>query len=127
MTTFTNLEPSTYPLNRGLDITALFLGCQVDRDLWVPVRKLIWRDSIYRMGNVAGVQQAIDSSRLWQNFFGLSPIERIFVSRSIPPDFSCRMPLARPQEMQFNSPHLGLTADLIDPMVYVARSGGYRD
>ncbi|NJM64040.1 MAG: hypothetical protein HC849_34120 [Oscillatoriales cyanobacterium RU_3_3] len=61
-------------------ITALFLGCQVNPDLWVPVKKLIWDESGYRMGCVAGVKQAIASSRLWQNYFGLSNF--IFVPAS---------------------------------------------
>lgn len=107
-------------------ITALFLGCQVNPDLWVPVKKLIWDESGYRMGCVAGVKQAIASSRLWQNYFGLSPIDRITITSSIPPVYACRMPLDRPQEMPVNLPDLGLRADLDDPIAYVARSGGYR-
>ena len=36
------------------------------------------------------------------------------------------MPLARPQEMSLHLPNLGLPADLLAPISYVARSGGYR-
>ena len=108
-------------------ITALFLGCQVNPDLWVPVKKLIWDErGCFKMGCVAGVKQAISSSRLWQNYFGLSPIDRISITPSIPPVYACRMPLDRPQEMPVNLPDLGLRADLDDPIAYVARSGGYR-
>ena len=107
-------------------ITGLFLGCQVNPDLWVPVKKLIWDERGYRMGCVAGVKQAISLSRLWQNYFGLSPIDRISITPGIPPVYGCRMPLDRPQEMPVNLPDLGLRADLDDPIAYVARSGGYR-
>lgn len=107
-------------------ITGLFLGCQVNPDLWVPVKKMIWDESGYRTGYVAGVKQAMASSRLWQNYFGLSPTERVDITRDLHPDYACRMPLARPQEMSYHLPYLGLPADLTDPVAYVARSGGYR-
>jgi hypothetical protein len=126
MTTLTNLDRSNHLLTGGLEITALFLGCQVDERQWLPVQKLIWSNGIYRMGYVAGVRQAMATSPLWQNFFGLSPIDRIFVSHNVPAAFSCRMPLDRPEEMPDRLPHLGLPSDLKDPIAYVARSGGYR-
>ncbi len=126
MTILTNLYQSNYLLTGGLEITALFLGCQVDEQRWLPVQKLIWADGIYRMGYVAGVKEAMATSLLWQNFFGLSPIDRIFVSHNVPAAFSCRMPLDRPEEMPDHLPHLGLPSDLKDPIAFVSRSGGYR-
>jgi hypothetical protein len=66
------------------------------------------------------------SSRLWHHFFGLSPLDRVDLTPDIHPDYACRMPLARPHEMARDCPHLGLPADLTDPIAYVARSGGYR-
>ena len=113
-------------------INGLFLGCQVTPDLWVPVKKMVWdiptdrANRVYRTACVTGIKQAMASSRLWQNYFGLAPIERVDITRDIHPAFACRMPLARPQEMSLHLPNLGLPADLLDPISYVARSGGYR-
>jgi hypothetical protein len=113
-------------------INGLFLGCQVTPDLWVPVKKMVWNiptdasNRVYRTACVTGIKQAMASSRLWQNYFGLSPIERVDITRDIHPAFACRMPLVRPQEMSLHLPNLGLPADLLDPISYVARSGGYR-
>jgi hypothetical protein len=36
------------------EITALFLGSQVNPELWVPVKKMIWSQRGYRTGYVAG-------------------------------------------------------------------------
>ena len=113
-------------------IIGLFLGCQVTPDLWVPVKKIIWdtptdrANQVYRTACVTGIRQAMMSSRLWHNYFGLAPIERVDITRDIHPAYACRMPLARPQEMFLHLPNLGLPADLLDPISYVARSGGYR-
>jgi hypothetical protein len=113
-------------------ITALFLGCQVNADLWVPVKKMIWNtdtdkvNQCYRTGCVTGIRQAIATNRLWQNYFGLSPIDRVDITNNIHPAYACRMPLVRPQEMSLHLPNLGISADLLDPITYVARSGGYR-
>jgi hypothetical protein len=113
-------------------ITALFLGCQVNADLWLPVKKMIWNtdtgkvDQCYRTGCVTGIRQAIATNRLWQNYFGLSPIDRVDITNNIHPAYACRMPLVRPQEMSLHLPNLGIPADLLDPITYVARSGGYR-
>ncbi|PSB48820.1 hypothetical protein C7B77_23705 [Chamaesiphon polymorphus CCALA 037] len=102
------------------------MGCQVNDNLWVPARKLIWDESGYRSGNVKGAIQAIINSSIFHNYFSLSPLDRIDVTREIPGDFSRRMPLDRPEEMPQHLPHLGLSADLLDPIAYVARSGGYK-
>jgi hypothetical protein len=107
-------------------ITALFMGCQVNASLWVPVRKIIWDESGYRSGNLKGAIVAMESDPACQNYFNLSPLDRIKVTREIPGDFSRRMPLDRPEEMPQHLPNLGLSANLTDPIAYVARSGGYK-
>jgi hypothetical protein len=126
MTIITEQEQCNHLYNSGREITALFLGCQVNANLWVPVKKMIWDDLGYRTGYVSGVKKAMATSPLWQNFFGLAPIDRVDITRDVHPAYACRMPLVRPQEMSLHLPNLGLPADLLDPITYVARSGGYR-
>jgi hypothetical protein len=124
------VNQSTTETHQG--ITGLFLGCQVNTDLWVPVKKMIWNTHTgkanrgYRTACVTGIKQAMATNRLWQNYFGLSPIDRVDITRDIHPAYACRMPLVRPQEMSLHLPNLDLPADLLDPITYVARSGGYR-
>jgi hypothetical protein len=113
-------------------ITGLFLGCQVNSNLWMPVKKMIWdtginrANRVYRTACLTGIKQAMANNHLWQNYFGLSPIERVDITRGIHPAYACRMPLVRPQEMSLHLTNLGLPVDLLDPIAYVARSGGYR-
>lgn len=108
------------------EITGLFMGCYINENLWVPVRKLIWDENIYRSGNLYGAISAMEQDPACRNYFSLSPLDRIKVTREIPGDFSRRMPLDRPEEMPQHLPNLGLSATLLDPIAYVARSGGYK-
>lgn len=127
------LNPSDQ-LTNDLNITALFLGCQVNSGLWVPVKKMVWSDiangssrsRFYRTSYVGGVKQAMAGNSLWQNFFGLSPLEQVDITREVHVSFAKRMPLARPHEIAAHCLHLGLPTNLLDPIAYVGRSGGYR-
>jgi hypothetical protein len=108
-------------------ITGLFLGCQVNADLWVPVKKMIWVNDKYQTGYVGGVKDLIAAGSVWRHYFRPQDFEQVKITHDIHCDYSPRMPLDRPEEMPFNLPHLGLPADLADPIAYVARSGGYRE
>jgi hypothetical protein len=116
----------TLSLPQRVKITGLFMGCQVNENLWMPVRKLIWDETGYRSGNLYGAITAMDNDPACRNYFSLSPLDRVKVSREIPGDYSRRMPLDRPEEMPQHLPNLGLSADSLDPIAYVARSGGYK-
>jgi hypothetical protein len=109
------------------NITGLFLGCQVNAELWVPVKKMIWVNGKYRTGYVGGVKDLIAAGSVWRHYFRPQDFDRVKVTRDIHCDYAPRMPLDRPQEMLHNLPLLGLSADLSDPIAYVARSGGYRE
>lgn len=108
-------------------ITGLFLGCQVDADLWVPVKKMIWVNGKYQTGYVCGVKDVIAAGSVWRHYFRSQDFEQIKTTHDIHCDYAPRMPLDRPEEMPYNLPFLGLPADLADPIAYVARSGGYRE
>jgi hypothetical protein len=108
-------------------ITALFLGCQVNADLWVPVKKMIWINDKYQTGYVGGVKDLIAAGSVWRHYFRPQDFKQVKITRDVHCDYASRMPLDRPEEMPYNLPHLGLPADLADPIAYVARSGGYRE
>lgn len=107
-------------------ITALFLGCEVDNQLWVPVRKMIWQDEQYRVGYVGGVKQIAPAGSPWRHYFRPEGFEQVKQLHEVHCDFAPRMPLDRPQEMKWYLPSLGLPADLNNPISFVARTGGYR-
>jgi hypothetical protein len=107
-------------------LTALFLGCEVDDRLWVPVRKMIWQDEHYRVGYVGGVKQIAPAGSPWRHYFRPEGFEQVKQLHEVHCDFAPRMPLDRPQEMKWYLPGLGLPADLDDPISFVARTGGYR-
>jgi hypothetical protein len=107
-------------------ITALYLGCEVNDRLWVPVRKMIWQDEQYRVGYVGGVKQIAHAGSPWRHYFKPEGFEQVKQLPEVHCDFAPRMPLDRPQEMRWYLPSLGLPEDLEDPISFVARTGGYR-
>jgi hypothetical protein len=123
------LKPISIPITAPTppqEITALFMGCNIDRQLWTPVRKMIWDGEIYRTSYINGVRTAMESDLTWHTLFSLSPLDRIHVSHQVPSMYGRRMSLDRPLEMEWYAPYLGLSADNIDPIAHVARTGGYR-
>jgi hypothetical protein len=107
-------------------VTALFLGCEVNDRLWVPVRKMIWQDEQYRVAYVGGVKQIAPAGSPWRHYFRPEGFEQVKQLHEVHCDFAPRMPLDRPQEMKWYLPSLGLPEDLDDPIAFVARAGGYR-
>jgi hypothetical protein len=115
-------------------ITALYLGCEVNDRLWVPVRKMVWQDEQYRVGYVGGVKQIAPAGSPWRHYFKPEGFEQVKRLTEVHCDFAPRMPLDRPQEMKWYLPSLGLPEDLEDPLgnpagteiAFVARTGGYR-
>jgi hypothetical protein len=108
-------------------VTALYLGAGVREELWFPVRKMIWDGEYYHTGCVGGVKGLIEAAPLWRHYFRSEDFGLIKTTRDIHCDYACRMPLDRPQEMPWYSPRLGLPDNLLDPIAFVARSGGYRE
>jgi hypothetical protein len=108
-------------------ITALYLGGEVENKLWFPVKKMIWQGEKYHTGYVGGVKGLIEAAPLWRHYFRARDFELIKTTHGIHPDYACRMPLDRPQEMPWYLPSLGLPPELGDPIAFVARSGGYRE
>jgi hypothetical protein len=106
-------------------ITALYLGCEVNDRLWVPVRKMVWQDEQYRVGYVGGVKQIAPAGSPWRHYFKPEGFEQVKQIPEVHCDFAPRMPLDRPQEMRWYLPSLGLPEDLDDPISFVARTGGY--
>jgi hypothetical protein len=115
-------------------ITALYLGCEVNDRLWVPVRKMVWQDEQYRVGYVGGVKQIAPAGSPWRHYFKPEGFGQVKQLPEVHCDFAPRMPLDRPQEMKWYLPSLGLPEDLEDPLgnpagtaiAFVARTGGYR-
>jgi hypothetical protein len=108
-------------------ITALYLGAGVEDRLWFPIRKMIWSEGQYQTCFVAGVKDLIAAAPLWRHHFKPEALEVVKTTREVHCDYACRMPLDRPQEMPWHLPSLGLPADSLDPIAFVARSGGYRE
>jgi hypothetical protein len=108
-------------------VTALYLGAEVEGKLWFPVKKMVWRGEKYHTGCVGGVKELIEAAPLWRHYFQPSNFGLIKTTRDIHCDYACRMPLDRPQEMPWYLPSLGLPPDLLNPIAFVARNGGYRE
>jgi hypothetical protein len=108
-------------------VTALYLGAEVEDRLWLPVKKMIWRDGNYHTSFVGGVRDLLEAAPLWRHYFKPEAWNSIKTTQDIHCDYACRMPLDRPQEMPWYLPSLGLSPDLLDPIAFVARSGGYRE
>jgi hypothetical protein len=108
-------------------VTALYLGAEVDNKLWFPVKKMVWREGIYHTGFVGGVKELVAAAPLWRHYFKPEAFSSTKMTHEIHCDYACRMPLDRPQEMPWHLPSLGLSADLLDPIAFTARSGGYRE
>jgi hypothetical protein len=108
-------------------VTALYLGAGVEDRLWFPIRKMIWHDGQYQTCFVEGVKNLVEAAPLWRHHFKPEALEVVKTTHEIHCDYACRMPLDRPQEMPWHLPSLGLPADLLDPIAFVARSGGYRE
>jgi hypothetical protein len=108
-------------------VTALYLGAEVDNKLWFPVKKMVWREGIYHTGFVGGVKELVAAAPLWRHYFKPEAFSSNKTTHEIHCDYACRMPLDRPQEMPWHLPSLGLSADLLDPIAFAARSGGYRE
>jgi hypothetical protein len=108
-------------------VTALYLGAEVEDRLWFPIRKMIWHEGQYQTCFVEGVKNLIAAAPLWRHHFKPEVLEVVKTTHEVHCDYACRMPLDRPQEMPWHLPSLGLPADLLDPITFVARSGGYRE
>lgn len=108
-------------------VTALYLGAEVEDKLWFPVRKMIWHGEKYHTGCVGGVKGLIEAAPLWRHYFQPEAFGLIKTTRDIHCDYACRMPLDRPEEMPWYLPSLGLPADSLNPIAFVARNGGYRE
>jgi hypothetical protein len=115
------------PIVNETKIIALNMGCQISAEAWFPVRRMTWNEEGYRTTFVNGVKQVIEQSPIWRRYFSLSKLDRVTITHEPHWDYGCRMPLDRPQEMPRHAAYLGLPPDLEDPIVYVARSGGYRN
>jgi hypothetical protein len=118
----------TAPINKVQSkVTALYLGAEVEDRLWFPIRKMIWHEGQYQTCFVEGVKNLIAAAPLWRHHFKPEVLEVVKTTHEVHCDYACRMPLDRPQEMPWYLPSLGLPADLLDPIAFVARSGGYRE
>lgn len=122
-----DLQAGKSTTTKQQNITGLFLGCQVNTDLWVPVKKMIWVDDKYRTAYVGGVKDLIAAGSVWRHYFRPQDFEQVKITHDVHCDYAPRMPIDRPEEIPYNLPHLGLPKDLADPIAYVARSGGYRE
>lgn len=116
----------------GLDITALFLGWQdPSSDLWLPVAKMTWAEDLsqYCLRYTKGMEQAIAINPIEKSTFIHHP-NRLYQSHITEGEslkFKSRMPLSRTSHVPRHQRWFGLAEEHpIDPIAYVARSGGYR-
>jgi hypothetical protein len=118
----------TAPINKiQSKVTALYLGAGVEDRLWFPIRKMIWHNGQYQTCFLKGVKDLVEAAPLWRHHFKPEVLEVVKTTHEVHCDYACRMPLDRPEEMPWYLPSLGLPTDLLDPIAFVARSGGYRE